>query len=142
VTSPTSTDPITTRYDSDWSDSVIITTAPDQTPPPAPSAAQTSRSGTTCRLRWDGLGAFGEAMPADIDAVEANFSVNAGYVPTTPAQRAVPGFDLSTDTYQADLKPGVPTVVAGLTSGITYYIILIARDKAGNRSGPSPTVSV
>jgi hypothetical protein len=81
-------------------------------------------------------------MPSDLDAAEANFSVNAGYVPTTPAQRATPGFDLSTDTYQADLKAGVPVTVAGLTAGITYYVQLVARDRAGNRSAPSATVTV
>ncbi len=142
MTTPTGTsDTITTRYDSAWSASVVVTTAPDETAPPAPSAPQAAWTGNALRLLWNGLGRFGESMPADLDVVEAHLSTSAGFTPTTPAQRADPGFDLASDTYRADVAAGVPASIAGLTAGATYYVLLVARDRAGNRSTPSPTVS-
>lgn len=143
MTTPTPAvpDSVTTRYDSAWSASVGITTAPDETAPPAPSAPTTAWSGNALRLLWNGLGRFGEAMPADLDAAEAHLSTSAVYTPTTPEQRAEPGFNLAADTYRVDLTAGVPATIAGLTAGVTYFVQLVARDRAGNRSTPSPTVS-
>lgn len=132
----------TTRYDSAWSATVAHTTAPDETAPPTPSTPAAAWSGATLRLLWNGLGVFGEQMPADVDAVEAHLSTAASYVPTSPADRLVPGFNLAADTFRADLAAGVPASVAGLTAGATYYLIVVARDRAGNRSVPSAPVAV
>lgn len=142
MTTPTAPDSITTRYDSAWSATVTHTTAPDQTAPPTPSTPQTSRSGGTLRLLWNGLGRFGEVMPADLEAVEAHLSTAAAYDPTSPAQRAAPGFDLATDTFRVDLTAGTTATLAGLATASTYYLIVIARDRAGNRSTPSAPVAV
>ena len=141
MTSPAAQESITTRYDSAWSASVVVTTAPDQTAPPAPSGPQTAWTGNALRLLWNGLGRFGEAMPTDLDAAEAHLSTSAVYTPTTPEQRVAPGFSLADDTYRVDLTAGVPATIAGLTAGTTYSVQLVARDRAGNRSAPSQTVS-
>lgn len=139
----TTADTITNRYDSAWSESVVATTAPDVAPPPTPSAPQGARlTTTTARVRWDGLGRFGESMPADLDAVELHLSTSASYTPTDPAARAAPGYTLASDTYRGDIPTGLPLDVGGLTSGTTYYAVLVARDKAGNRSAGSPTTSL
>jgi hypothetical protein len=119
-------------------------TAPDESPPPAPSAPQAvwdAQIGTSLRLLWNGLGQFGELMPADLDVVEAHLSPSAVYTPTTPAQRAAPGFNLAADTYRGNITAGVPLTIPGLIGGSTYYVQLVARDRAGNRSAPSPTVA-
>lgn len=136
-------DPITTRYDSDWSESVVITTEPDVTAPPTPSAPQVARiTSTSGRFRWGGLGRFGEAMPADLDAVELHLSTSASYTATSPTDRLGGGYTLASDTYRADMVAGRPLDVVGLASGTTYYASLVARDKTGNRSPMSPIVSL
>jgi hypothetical protein len=138
----TAPEPIITRYDSAWSASVSVTTAPDETAPPVPSVPQRTSSGGALRLLWNGLGQFGEAMPPDLDAVEAHLSTAASYTPTGPAARAAPGFTLANDTYRGDLVAGVPATIAGLATGTNYYLIVVARDRAGNRSAPSAPVAV
>lgn len=136
-------DPITTRYDSDWSDSVFITTDPDTTAPPAPSAPQTARlTSTSGRFRWDGLAVFGSAMPADLEAVELHLSTSASYTATSPADRLAVGYSLAADTYRGDITAGRPLDVVGLASGTTYYASFVARDTAGNRSPMSTIISV
>ena len=134
-----------TRYDSAWSPSALHVTAPDATKPPAPSAPQSARSGGTLRVRADGLGRFGETMPADVlrgGVFEVHISTSAVYTPTSPAQRAAAGFDLSTDTLRAELAVGITGTITGLSTSATYYVVLVARDTSGNRSDASPAVDV
>lgn len=131
-----------TRYDSAWSTTAAHHTAPDEAAPPIPAPAQTARSGATLRLLHDGLGQAGETMPADLEAVEAHLSTAASYTPTSPADRAEVAFDLAADTYRTDLRAGVPATITGLGTSTTYYLILVARDRAGNRSTPSAPVAV
>lgn len=142
MTTPTPPESITTRYDSAWSATVAVTTAPDETAPPQPSAPKAAGSGTSALFAWDGLGRFGEAMPADLEAAELHLSTSAGFTPTSPTARSAPGYSLANDTYRGDIVAGRPLAVGGLTSGIFYYAVLVARDTAGNRSAPSPTTSV
>jgi hypothetical protein len=144
VTTPTEPTPqaVTTRYDSAWSVAVLHTTTPDETAPPAPSTPQFVRDTVTLRLLWNGLGQFGETMPADLDRVEAHLGTAIGYIPTAPADRVAVGFTLASDTFRVDLVAGVPATVSGLTSGTTYYLKCVARDRAGNRSAPSVTATV
>lgn len=141
MTTPTAPVSRTTRYESAWSESATHITAPDETPPPVPSAAQTAAGGAgAMRVRWDGLGAFGESMPVDLEAVEVHISLGSGFTPTSPADRLDPAFNLANDTFRANLTSGLTATLSGLPAG-TYFVKLVARDITGNRSEPSAQVT-
>lgn len=143
MTTPSTSTSVTTRYDSAWSPSVLATLQADTAPPPTPSAPLTARLTTTSgRFLWNGFGAFGETMPADLDAVELHLSTSASYTSTSPADRLAGGYTLASDTYRGDVVGGRPFDVQGLVSGTTYFASLVARDLSGNRSGQSAIVSV
>ncbi|MGW4694865.1 hypothetical protein ACWEO1_21105 [Kitasatospora cineracea] len=113
---------------SDWRLSEEIVLASDTTPPPVPSAPTVARLIGGIRAAWDGLGAQGEAMPADFALVEVHISTAAGFTPN-------PG------TVTDRLAGAAAAPITGLVYGTTYYLKFVAIDRAGNASAPSAEAS-
>lgn len=111
-----------------WSEEVVILTEVDDTPPPAPSTPTAVPYLGQIKVGYDGLGSFGEAMPADTDRIELEKSLAAAF--TT--------FEV-VDT----LSPNIPgeRVLTDLAYGVTVYVRLVAVDRQGNRSAYSPSAS-
>lgn len=112
---------------SDWSESVTIMSAADDTPPPTPSDPVVTSYLGQLRIAWDGLSSVGGPMPPDFNRVDV-------HVGTTNA-----------------FTPSDATLVSSLsTAGVAYatapyasarYVRLLAIDHTGNESASSAVVS-
>ncbi|MGX4733185.1 hypothetical protein [Kitasatospora griseola] len=111
-----------------WQLSDEMVLASDTTPPPVPSKPVVTSLIGALRAVWDGRGAAGEDMPADFAEVEVHASTAAGFVP-------------SAATVVDRLAGAAAAPITGLIYDTTYYVKLVARDRAGNASQPSAEVS-
>jgi hypothetical protein len=111
---------------------ITLVTETDHTPPPVPSTPAVTPYLGQLKIRWNGLGSAGEAMPADLDLVEVHVSTASGFTPSTATL---------VDTFSTVAGE---RIVTDLPYGITYYVKLIAVDATrpvGNRSAPSAQAS-
>lgn len=112
---------------SGWAYSVSTTLAADTTAPPQPSAPVLTPALGVVRVRWDGLGSAGEAMPADLAYVEVHAGAASGYAP-------------SAATLRDQLRAAGTSPLVGDPYGAELYVRLVAVDRSGNRSAASAEV--
>lgn len=105
-----------------------IKMAKDTEPPPVPLPAQVDSQGGTLEVRVTALGVGNVPMPADYDFTEVHISSQAGFTADGNNIRGTCG------------APGIVTW-SGLDYDTTYYVKLIAVDRAGNKSAASEQVS-
>lgn len=112
---------------SEWSDTITVLTALDDTPPPVPSQPVAEGALGQIRITWDGLGSAGELMPADFKFVEVHISNVNNFTPD--------------DTTKVGALPAGGTWVTGSVSDPVYntdnYIKFVAVDTTGNKSAAS-----
>lgn len=117
---------------SGFSDPVTVVMAQDVTAPPAPSQPILLSRNGVLEARWDGLDVDGDPMPGDLDLVQVHRSQVSGFTPEVT----------DTDTAVASLQgAGTVLISAGFNPGDTWYVRLLAVDRAGNVSDPSPQAS-
>src|SRR5690606_5342324 len=113
-----------------YTDIDTIVAATDPYPPPPPSTPiLTTRLGTV-RVAWDGETDTGTGMPLDFSHVEVHVSSVGGSTPT-PATL----WDTLTGTVSQ-------TVITDLPYNADVFVVLVAVDRAGNKSDPSEEVSI
>ncbi|SNS11535.1 hypothetical protein SAMN05443665_100159 [Actinomadura meyerae] len=113
---------------SDWSAVSEVLTGADATPPPVPSAPVVTAYLGQLKAVWDGLGAFGEVMPADFARCEVHLSTVNGFTP-------------SSATLVDTLRTAGTSVLTGLTYGTEYFVRLVTVDVSGNASAASVQAS-
>ncbi len=121
----------TTGNQSQWSAEVVLLTATDDDAPPTPSTPGAFPYLGQAKITYDGKGSSGEPMPDDTDVVELHKSLASGF--TATASTAV-------DTFTPNILG--ERVLTDLDYGVTIFVRLVARDRAGNRSAMSAQASV
>jgi hypothetical protein len=101
-----------------------VVTATDATAPPQPSTPVVAPYLGQLKITWDGLGSAGQAMPSDFNLTEVHVSLTSGFTP-------------SAATLTDQLTGAATSIASGLVYGNTYFVRLVATDKAGNRSAAS-----
>lgn len=107
----------TSEKDGPWTDGVVVRTASDTTPPPVPSRPSLTQTLGVLNVKWDGLGAGGEGMPADYAYTEVSI-----VAPGAPSERAA-----------TMIRPSRQVSVSGLAVQ-GWEVRLRAVDSSGNAS--------
>jgi hypothetical protein len=124
----------TSAHQSAWSDEVAHLTRKDDIPPPTPSTGTVSSRLGVGFYTWDGLGSAGEPMPIDLDLVEVHLSASQVFTADDTTLR--------TDATDGIAPGGGTFPLLGLPPGSTWWVAAVARDKARNRSGQTPSVQL
>ncbi len=114
-----------------WSAEVVILTETDSTPPPTPSTPTGGPYLGQAKIVWNGLGSAGETMPADLDFVELQMSLSAGF-----------GTFSVVDAFSTIAGE---RVITDLPYTVTHYFRLVAVDRTrpvANRSAPSGVLAI
>lgn len=128
-----------------WSEVVAVDAAPDDQPPPVPSAPIGAVWFRTADWFWDGKGAAGEDMLAAAPdfasggSVEIHVAEGIDFIPDRPV-----GPDGKVDlsqstTFVAHLYAAGTYNQVNLQVGKTYFARFVAVDRSGNASDPSAT---
>src|SRR5690606_18174249 len=114
----------------EFSDVQTVLIATDEEPPPAPSAPVLSSRLGTVRASWDGETEAGARMPIDLSHIEVHLGSSTGLTPT-PATLF--------DTLVGERSM---TVITDLPYNTDVFVVLVAVDRAGNKSDPSEESSI
>lgn len=116
------------------SDPATIRVEDDVTPPPAPSRPVLAADLGVITITTDGLSGEGERMPPDFDHYEAHITTNRGEHEAAVAGE-FPGASLV--GLEGEKQWFFPAPTYG-----TWYVLLYAVDRAGNRSKPSKPAQI
>lgn len=105
-----------------------VTTGTYTTPTAIPSTPSVSSRLGTITVVWDGKDTTGAVMPANFSHVEVHVSTTSGFTP-------------SLSTLRGRMNGADTLVLADLTYGTTYYVVLVAYTKTGVASSKSGQVS-
>jgi len=92
--------------------------------PAAPSDPVVTPGPLALTVAWNGTMTDGSNPLADLDVVQIFCSTASGFLPTAA-------------TYQGTLASAGTFTIAGLSAGVTYYVVLVAVNEAGNASATS-----